>query len=400
MKKLWLPLLLFVCSAATSAVAQSSATIREYIETYKDLAIEEMQRTGVPAAITLAQGIHETGAGQSMLVRKSNNHFGIKCKSEWKGESVSHDDDARGECFRKYDDPAGSYRDHSDFLKYRKHYAFLFELDPTDFEGWAYGLKKAGYATNPKYPQILIKLIRDYNLQEYTLIAMGKKHFEDKWVKGEDREVPAETVAASGYPSGVFKINETNVVLVPKGTPFLVVAQKHDVSLRRLFDFNDMEPVEVAERDMLIYLHRKRKTGAADFHKVAKGETLYDIAQKEGIRMESLLNLNMLSEGAQPEVGETIYLKSHAPYSPRLASARQSIAYNPTNAVSVSENYARTSSEKYILHTVQAKETAYGISKRYEVSVEELMEWNGMESTSLKIGQQLRIFKKPGNATN
>lgn len=389
-----------VCSATTSALAQSSSTIREYIETYKELAIEEMQRTGVPAAITLAQGIHETGAGQSNLVLKSNNHFGIKCKSEWKGESVSHDDDARGECFRKYDDPADSYRDHSDFLKYRKHYAFLFDLEPTDYEGWAYGLKKAGYATNPKYPQILIKIIRDYNLQEYTLIAMGKKHFEEKWAKGDDREERSDALALRGYPSGVFKINETNVVMVPKGTPFLAVAQKHDVSLRRLFDFNDMEPVEIAERDMLIYLHRKRKTGAAEFHKVMKGETLYDIAQKEGIRLESLLNLNMIAEDAQPEVGETIYLKGHAPYSPRLASARQTIAYAPNKAVSVSDNYARTSSEKYILHTVQPKETAYGISKKYEVSVEDLLEWNGMDSTSLKIGQQLRIFKKPGNATN
>ena len=400
MKKLWLPLFLVMCSAFTSAVAQSSSIVREYIETYKELAIEEMQRTGVPAAITLAQGIHETGAGQSHLVRKSNNHFGIKCKSEWKGESVSHDDDARGECFRKYDDPADSYRDHSDFLKYRKHYAFLFDLEPTDYEGWAYGLKKAGYATNPKYPQILIKLIKDYNLQEYTLIAMGKKHFEEKWAKTDDIVTPAEVYNASKYPSGVFKINETSVVMVPKGTPFLALADKHNVSLRRLFDFNDMEPVEVAERDMLIYLHRKRKTGANDYHKVAPGESLYDIAQKEGIRLESLRNLNMLTEDAQPEIGETLYLKGHAPTSPRLSSARKSIAYNPTNAVSVSENYARTSAEKYILHTVQPKETAYGISKRYDVSVEELLEWNGMESTSLKIGQQLRIFKKPGNATN
>jgi LysM repeat protein len=400
MKKLWFPLLLCVCTAASSAFAQSSAVIREYIETYKDLAMEEMQRTGVPASITLAQGIHETGAGQSALVRKSNNHFGIKCKSEWTGESASHDDDARGECFRKYDDPADSYRDHSDFLKNRKHYAFLFDLEPTDFEAWAYGLKKAGYATNPKYPQILIKLIQDYNLQDYTLIAMGKKHFEEKWAGVEDVEAPVEVFNRSKYPSGVFKINETSVVVVPKGTPFLVVAQKHDVSLRRLFDFNDMEPCEEAGRDMLVYLQRKRKTGASDFHKVARGETLYDIAQAEGIRLESLLNLNMLSREAQPEVGETLYLKGHAPTSPRLTSARQTLAYTPTSAVSVSESDARTSSEKYILHTVQPKETAYGISKKYDVSLDELMEWNGMQSAALKTGQQLRIYKKRGNATN
>ena len=173
MKKL--PFLLSFLLLGKLLFAQPSDVIRNYIAAYKDIAIQEMQRTGVPAAITLAQGIHETGAGQSVLVKKSNNHFGIKCKSEWTGESVSHDDDARGECFRKYNDPLDSYKDHSDFLKNRAHYAFLFNLDPTDYEAWAYGLKKAGYATNPRYPQILIKLIKDYNLQDYTLIAMERK---------------------------------------------------------------------------------------------------------------------------------------------------------------------------------------------------------------------------------
>ncbi|MBD0333844.1 MAG: glucosaminidase domain-containing protein, partial [Chitinophagaceae bacterium] len=133
--------------AANIVVAQSSEAIKEYIAKFKDAAIAEMIRTGVPASITLAQGIHETEAGRSDLVLKSNNHFGIKCKENWTGESVFHDDDARGECFRKYEDPLDSYRDHSDFLKNRSHYAFLFELDPTDYEAWAYGLKKAGYAT-------------------------------------------------------------------------------------------------------------------------------------------------------------------------------------------------------------------------------------------------------------
>ena len=135
MKKL--PLLL-TCSLISSLLfGQSSEIVRNYIAAYKEVAIQEMLRTGVPASITLAQGIHETSAGQSDLVRKSNNHFGIKCKGDWTGASVSHDDDARGECFRKYDDPMDSYRDHSDFLKNRSHYAFLFRLDPTDYEAWA-----------------------------------------------------------------------------------------------------------------------------------------------------------------------------------------------------------------------------------------------------------------------
>src|SRR5215467_1623901 len=165
--------------------AQSSTDILAYISRYKDLAISEMKRTGIPAAITLAQGIHETEAGTSDLVKRSNNHFGIKCKENWTGQSVSHDDDARGECFRKYAAPEESYRDHSDFLKSRPNYASLFKLDPTDYEAWAFGLKKAGYATNPKYAQVLIKLIRDYNLQDYTLIALGKMKEGDDVAKSE-----------------------------------------------------------------------------------------------------------------------------------------------------------------------------------------------------------------------
>src|SRR5689334_3011252 len=169
--------LLFLFTFLAAGIAgrtQGNETVLQYIDTYKAIAVAEEQRSGVPASITLAQGIHETMAGTSDLVLQSNNHFGIKCKAGWTGESVSHDDDRKGECFRKYDDPKDSYRDHSDFLKTGQRYAFLFELDPLDYQKWAYGLKKAGYATNPKYPQILIKLIEDYHLQDFTLIAMGK----------------------------------------------------------------------------------------------------------------------------------------------------------------------------------------------------------------------------------
>ncbi|MBE2229855.1 MAG: glucosaminidase domain-containing protein [Chitinophagaceae bacterium] len=170
MKKLFL----FILIGGSLAVrAQQSEKILRYIETYKDLAIAEMQRTGVPASVKLAQGIHETQAGTSVLVLKSNNHFGIKCKTGWTGETVSHDDDARGECFRKYQSAEASYRDHSDFLKNSKRYASLFTLAPTDYTGWAEGLKKAGYATNPRYIQALVKLIEEYNLQQYTLQALN-----------------------------------------------------------------------------------------------------------------------------------------------------------------------------------------------------------------------------------
>ncbi|RYZ47731.1 MAG: N-acetylmuramoyl-L-alanine amidase, partial [Chitinophagaceae bacterium] len=147
MKKRHIFFLLATALVSQGLFAQAKNRVQEYIDKYKDIAMAEMARTGVPASITLAQGIHESGAGTSDLVQRSNNHFGIKCKTEWTGEKVYHDDDARGECFRKYDDPFTSYKDHSDFLRARKHYASLFDLDPQDYEGWAYGLKKAGYAT-------------------------------------------------------------------------------------------------------------------------------------------------------------------------------------------------------------------------------------------------------------
>ena len=157
-------LLVCVIFVYNTLTAQNPAIIR-YINTYKFLAIQEMQRTGVPASIKLAQGILETQAGESDLVKRSNNHFGIKCKTAWNGNKVYHDDDEKGECFRAYGSAEDSYRDHSDFLKRSQRYAFLFQLDPADYKDWAKGLKKAGYATNPKYTQQLIKYIETYDLQ-------------------------------------------------------------------------------------------------------------------------------------------------------------------------------------------------------------------------------------------
>src|SRR5688572_11350371 len=226
-------LLLLMCTGIISR-AQTSEVIQRYINAYKELAIQEMQRTGVPAAIKLAQGIHETMAGTSVLAGKSNNHFGIKCKTNWTGESVSHDDDARGECFRKYPSPEDSYRDHSNFLKSSARYAALFKLDPEDYEGWAFGLKRAGYATNPKYPQVIIKLIRDYQLQDYTLIAIGQlpgtekdmATLQDETLK-KNEPITVATILTEepakpqiNYPGGEFKINETRVIFARKGMSF------------------------------------------------------------------------------------------------------------------------------------------------------------------------------------
>jgi LysM repeat protein len=396
--------------ATTFAKAQPKEFVIEYINTYKALAISEMQRTGIPAAIKLAQGIHETDAGNSELVRKSNNHFGIKCKSTWTGAKVYHDDDARGECFRRYASPQDSYMDHSNFLKGSPRYASLFELDPTDFEGWAYGLKKAGYATNIKYSQILIRIINEYHLQDYTMIALGRMKPEDEWLVKESigsapiitpAEVKLESTTDAAdkaivveqtpnFPEGEFKINDTRVVYAKPGSSLLAIAQQYDVSLKRLMDFNEIREENVLVKGQLLYLQRKRKQGNQPFHTVQAGETVYDVAQAEGIRLENLLEYNHLSNGMQPAAGEKLYLKETAPTRPLLAEARRQ-----QEMQSIVKNVSQPQPQEisYTTHVVQTKETLYAISKKYGVPIEKLKQWNNLVSYDLRTGQELIIYK-------
>jgi hypothetical protein len=409
-------IILFSCLAATftSTRAQDPSIIESYIQTYRELAIEEMQRTGVPASIKLAQGIHETFAGTSVLVLKSNNHFGIKCKATWTGQSVSHDDDARGECFRKYPSAELSYRDHSDFLKGSDRYAFLFNLDPTDYEGWARGLKKAGYATNPKYPQIIIKLIEDYQLQDYTMIALGRKPMvpENEVITAVaiPQNVKAETAVVMtkesetrtiiktevpAYPQTEFRINDTRVVYVKKGTPFITIAEQYNIPLARLFEFNDLSQAEMLANDQLIFLQRKRKTGDNEFHIVEEGESLHDIAQKEAIRLETLLAYNLLPKNMSPAAGERLYLREKAPAAPQLAIRKIPGSKNDLIALNNQAMKQQTTSgqSNCVICTVQTKETIYSISKRYNVKIEDIVKWNQLEGYELKTGQQLKIYK-------
>jgi LysM repeat protein len=325
--------------------------VEAYVNLYKEIAIKEMQRSGVPAAITLAQGILESQFGESNLSIKSNNHFGIKCKLDWTGEKVYHDDDSNQECFRKYGSVEESYRDHSNFLKTREHYASLFQLDPTDFIGWAKGLKKAGYATEKDYPQNLIKLIDDYNLNQYSLIALNKtkKNIVDTFytasvnkeelktisntkitttiVDDEKDEVETngavtKTVTSTvPYSKGVFAINNSKVIYAEEGTSMLALAQQYNISLSKLLEFNDIDAMDILEKDQLIYLEKKQKKGINDFHIVVAGETLHHIAQKEGVRLDAIVEYNSTHKKLNPLVGEKIYLRSKAVVPPKMSLA-------------------------------------------------------------------------------
>lgn len=323
---------LFAILCVCTASAQRDSLVAQYIRTYKAAAMAEMQRTGIPAAITLAQGIHESGAGQSDLVLSSNNHFGIKCKNTWTGRTVYHDDDARGECFRAYDSPFDSYKDHSDFLKANDRYAFLFQYDPTDYTKWAYGLKQAGYATNPKYPQVLIKLIEDNKLNDYTLLAMGKISANETDLAmlpampqpeqtDNDNGTNHQTLVrqtsnpafnlASTYPTGIFSINNSKVVFALKGTSLLALAQKQQVSLPEMLTWNDMDQQQVLDQDQLVFLQKKQRKGASATHVVQAGETLWTVSQIEGIRLVDLLQFNLMSDNHKPVVGQILNLQSY-----------------------------------------------------------------------------------------
>ena len=278
-----------------------------YIEEFAPLAMEEMRKFKIPASITLAQGILESGSGKSNLANKSNNHFGIKCHTGWKGEKVYHDDDAKGECFRKYKYPATSYQDHSLFLTTRCRYASLFGLKKDDYKAWAKGLKKAGYATDPKYPDKLISYIEKYELYKYDKMVL----------KGKD----IDYVSVSKY------ISEEKTSSIKE--------QKEETK-------------------------KRKKINRKGIHVVKDDDTLYSISQKYGISIEEIKSLNNLSDNLIHEDDE-LKLRSDA---------------------------ARSD-----YHIVEKKETLYSISKKYDLTVEELKRINGLRNNDLEIGQELKIEK-------
>ena len=361
---------------------------QEYIEMYKEFAVREMKRMGVPAAITLAQGLLETESGNSDLVKKSNNHFGIKCKTSWTGEGVSHDDDAAGECFRSYKDAEASYRDHSNYLRGTDRYASLFKLNPTDYKGWARGLKKAGYATNPKYPDILIKNIEQYNLQQYSLEAANDvpKIETDKYE--DDKEPPAIKPAEESTLTEVDTkvsvtgnfINEHKYINATKGTSLLAIATENDIDLSKLLAFNDLEKDGILINDQIIFLQKKSKIGDKDFYIIQEGESLYDVAQKNGIQLMPLLSYNQLTQTTVVTVGTKLYLK------PSAETQQAGAIKEAAESTSTINTTAKT-------HSVQPREGLYSIAKKYKVSVQQLREWNNLNTDDLQIGQQLIVSK-------
>lgn len=361
--------LIFSLSIATAISVQAQQSdinpkIQAYINKYKDLAIQEQWRTGVPAAIKLAQGIHETAYGTSELCNNAKNHFGIKCKSTWTGDTYAYDDDARNECFRKYKHDYDSYIDHSDFLRQNKRYANLFTLDIEDYKGWAKGLKAAGYATHPQYANLIINTIEKYQLQEYTLLAknsksLGNTHLANNSDFKVERKIDTENhtqIVASktdinaaysaSNPTSKYSYNSNKATptiknqekqdakaavafyelttknglkgfYVQKGDHLLAYADKFKVRYSKLIKNNELKDAPVSH-DMFIYLDKKLDKGLANTYTVGENETLSFVSQETGVSIEKLKFYNNLVDGVEPQTGSVLNLQSVSNTTPEV----------------------------------------------------------------------------------
>lgn len=337
-----------VLFAATTHAQTYQERAQLYIAKYKDLAIAEQQRTGVPAAIKLGQGILETNAGSSELAIQARNHFGIKCKSTWTGETYAYTDDAPDECFRKYTLDIESYRDHSDFLKHNKRYASCFRLEQTDYKSWARELRKCGYATNPRYADQLIKVIEDFNLQEVTYAALNPQNQSNVLLASASPVPvpdPAPTIALAAVPevpraesplmapsNDTVKFTRTlpfgrrmtknglDGFYARKGELLLESAIKFNIRYARLLELNDL-PDAPLPADMFIYLEKKKTAGSKPTHMVAAGETMLAIAQEEGIQLKALRRYNQMGNDEEPAPGAVLQLQQAAPEKPAVTAA-------------------------------------------------------------------------------
>lgn len=303
-------LLLYPITANALEPVKWNQQYQNYIDQYRDIAICEMLEHGIPASITLAQGLLESGAGTSDLSRKGNNHFGIKCH-DWTGPSMTRDDDERNECFRVYDSALDSYEDHSLFLK-RSRYQSLYSLSRTDYVGWAKGLKKCGYATNPNYAQLLIDIIRCYNLDELD----HAKSYNMANIPRSGKLLAAapskfhKTNSKISLEHRVYMNNKNYYVIARNGDSFRSIAKEFGLSYRKVASYNERNRKEMLSTGDIVYLEKKRKKADKMFkkhpHTVQAGESMYDIAQRYGIRLKYLYKKNKLSPDYTPQVGDKL----------------------------------------------------------------------------------------------
>lgn len=293
---------LFLSLLSVNGMAQVkwNSAYQNYIDIYKDLAIEQMLKHNIPASITLAQGLLESGAGKSTLATMGNNHFGIKCHG-WSGQSMRKNDDAPDECFRVYGNPRESFEDHSAFLK-RDRYQRLFTYRLTDYKSWAKGLKECGYATSPTYAQTLISIIETYKLYEYDKAKTYDRFIVNHSVASKDAKLEGQV------PHRLFAYNKNYYVVARRGDTFESLSKELEISAKKLAKYNERSRYDVLNEGDIVYLLKKQKKAAREYkkrkHIVKAGESLYSISQFYGIRLKSLYKKNGLSLDYSPRVGD------------------------------------------------------------------------------------------------
>jgi LysM repeat protein len=306
-------LFLFQSLFLVSHAQQSSydQAVYAYISRYGGIAVQEMKQYGIPASITLAQGIIESNAGQSDLAKNANNHFGIKCQKEWTGPTYYQDDDKPHECFRKYSNPLDSYRDHSLFLTTRDRYKSLFSLSPTDYRGWSAGLKAAGYATNPTYADLLIRTIEKYSLQRFDVAPLPLEEVQGLTT---DRVMPSDTAGFTYFAPGpggrrVFLNNHVLLVVAGPGETLASIGIAFGIPVYRLIRYNDLPAGGKTVEGQIVYLAKKQRKGAVKTHSVVPGQTLWEISQIFGVRLSTLCKRNHLDPALNPPAGTVLKLR-------------------------------------------------------------------------------------------
>lgn len=379
---------------------------RQYIEKFHPIAIAEMERANIPASIKLAQGILESGVGKSELATEANNHFGIKCGNDWMGEGyyVKDDDrDAMGRlvksCFRVFDSPEESFIAHTEFLANPKkafRYGQLFENDKTDYKSWAKGLKKSGYATNPNYPKLLITLIERNDLARFDKMTMAD--LDADFVKNYPTQ--RDELANRKYTKVTMFNNLKSVFAREDETPS-DVALRFNTSTRLILKYNEIKGVKIFEENERVFLQNKRLKykGGTKYHRVQEGETMYDISQKYGIKVQWLYNRNRMKANTEPAPGEQLNLKGWNFKSVKTIS-KKSIPKKVKKTIPKTEDDSTDDgyldeivppSAQKITHIVQKGETLYGVAQKYGVPIDEIKKLNNLESNNLIVGQELII---------
>jgi len=308
-------ILLTFLSVSLLVPAQSrSRAYLAYIEQYYQLAEKQQKEHGIPSSIILAQGLLESGAGQSSFAKESNNHFGIKC-NDWNGDKYYHDDETKNECFRKYSQVLDSYEDHAIFLKSRSRYAFLFNLDPTDYEGWAHGLKKAGYATDPTYAYKLISIIENYNLHQYDLGENSSNNFvaERELRKEHEKTVSQATMGTvhAMVKHTVVKVNKVKLVTSMDGDTYATIADEFNLTEERLRNYNEVNSSTYLKPGTRVFIDTKRSKAPKEnkTHAVQAGESMYSISQDYGMKVLSLYELNKMAFTDGVRNGQVLVLR-------------------------------------------------------------------------------------------